>query len=153
MKVLTAIAMATVLSGSAFAEDLQHVPDSELALGGIKLDDNKAQVIERLGQPTRVVATGDFYDPVLEYPGLRISLYENRLVGELESTNPARCTPAGACPGMTGQQVKAVYGPAMTARRGDEEFLEYYAASGVSCWLQIAAPKGIVVSIAVKCQP
>ncbi|MGE0665603.1 MAG: hypothetical protein AB7O49_03495 [Sphingomonadales bacterium] len=142
--------MAALLSTPALAEALPKVPDSELAVGGIRTGDSEASVVRRLGEPVRKAETDEIR---LEYAGLTIWLDERVGVTDIKSIDPKYCTPSKVCVGMALAQVRSVYGEVMIVQRGDGKVVEYIPSSGDPCWLQLALSGDSVTSVAVRCQP
>jgi len=152
MKGSLCFALFFLAAGSALAKEPSLVGDKELALGGIALGDTEAVVLASLGRARRTTDNGDFLNVKMEYSGLTVWLGEERRVGEMLSTSPKHCTPAGVCPGMPFAQLVAKYGPPLVADREDGRFMEY-PSSQSSCWLQISVHKGVVKSVRAECQP
>jgi len=153
MPTIASALFALVVAASSSAAKLPTVPDSELSISGVVLDDNESLVERTLGKPKRVTDTGDFLNIQMDYPGLTIWLGEGRRVGEILSTSPEHCTPGGICPGMALSQVEALYGPPLVATREDGQFMEYFPQSNFPCWLQLAVVSGVVQAVRAKCQP
>jgi len=133
-------------------------PASELSLAGVEVGETEKNVVERLGPPNERIDTGEGAE--LHYPGLVLT------VGWLEQTAPgvesrvfasraegrSACTPMGLCPGMSVAQAIALYGPTGPTVRETGVFLEFQPV-GENCWLQVYAPRDIILSLAVACQP
>lgn len=127
------------------------IPHSELALGGISIDDSEQQVRRRLGQPVDVIEELDHLDLHLHYRDLVVS-FSGDVVGSLLSVSAQSCTPAGLCPGDALERAVSLYGPPeLTDREDGITYWEYYTS--FPCWLQIAPDGSRVRSIRVACQP
>jgi hypothetical protein len=152
MSKILAILLIVLAASSPHAKQAPSITDSELALGGIAIDDSEQVVLAKLGKPANVTDTGDFLNIRLDYPGLTIWLGEGRRVGEILSTAPSQCSPSGICPGQRLSVATTKLGPALVAVREDGRFMEYPSAQS-SCWLQLAVLRGIIVSVRAECQP
>lgn len=143
--------IAIALPTGAFSAPPQGIPHSELALGGISIDDSEQQVRQRLGQPVGVTEELDHLNLHLRYPHLVVS-FSGEVVGSLLSDSPQACTPAGLCAGDALERAVALYGtPELTEREDGITYWEYYTS--FPCWLQIAPKGNRVSSIRVACQP
>jgi len=148
-------ALAIALSASATTGTF---PASELSIGGVTSGATEGDVLTHLGSPTRRVETGEGTE--LHYPGLVVTVGwleqkapgSQRRVIALFGTGRNACTPQGICPGMPASAVVRLYGHAQQTERETGSFLEYQPA-GLSCWLQISAPSGVIQTVAVACQP
>ena len=149
---LLALLLASAQAGAV------TIPDSELSLGGVALGDTEATVIQRLGPPNRRVDTGEGMR--LDYPGLTVwtGFLEDpakpgatRQVSELLSTSADACTPAGLCPAQRLSDAFLGRHLDLVLREGGT-FLEA-PASESSCWLQLTAREGRVLSVRAECQP
>ena len=150
------LALVTViLAGTSLAGE---IPPSELSIGGVVSGATEASVMRHLGKPSRRVDTGDGIE--LHYPGLVVTVGwleqkapgAQRRVLALHGTGPRACTPRGLCPGMPVSEARRLYGPVAPVERSYGSFLEYQP-EGLACWLQVSAPRAIVESVAVACQP
>lgn len=93
----------------------------------------------------------DVFLPVtLSYPGIVVSLDEQGVGGVL-STSRKFCTPVGICPGMTYEQVTAVYGKSDSYERDGHVFRDYLWNDG--CWLRIRFESDVAVSVETTCSP
>jgi hypothetical protein len=149
------VAIMVLLSSPAFA---CGIPPSEVSLGGVEVGETEKSVVEILGAPSERVETGEGTE--LRYPGLTLT------VGWLEQAAPgverrvfasraegrSVCTPKGLCPGMAVAEAARLYGPTESKVRETGTFLEYQPV-GEHCWLQVNAPEGTILSLAVACQP
>ena len=148
-RILASIAVA--IPAATLSAPPQGIPQSELALGGISIDDSEHQVRERLGQPAGITEELDHLNLHLRYQHLVVS-FSGDVVGSLFSESPQACTPAGLCPGDPLERAVALYGaPELTERENGVTYWEYYTS--VPCWLQIGPEGGLVGSIRVACQP
>lgn len=141
-----------LLPGISAAGQPVPVSDAELSLGGVAIGDTEEAVLATLGRPVRVVDTDDALAVRMDYDGLTVWLGEGRRVGEVLSTSPTYCTPAGACPGLAFARVVAKYGQAVVADREDGRFMEYPGTES-ACWLQVAVHGEVVASVRAECQP
>jgi hypothetical protein len=104
-----------------------------------------------LGAPLSRTDSGEGF--TLTYAGLQVVVGAGDFgVYEVVSTNAKYCTPSKLCPGMSEAQVQHLYGKPVLAQRETGRFLEYQP-TGSNCWLQVSAPKGIVKSLRIACQP
>ena len=163
--VLTALALlflsartVATESDTAVSVSSEQLLASELSVGGVSIDATEARVVERLGEPSRRVETGDGTE--LHYPGLVVTVgwFESqaqerqRGVFALHGTGRKACTPRGLCPGMAASAATRLYGPMKPFQRSYGAFLEYQPAD-TSCWLQVSAPGRVIESVGVACQP
>lgn len=154
MRNILAIA-ALVLSSSALAGEISA---SELSIGGIASGASEASVLRQLGKPLKRIDTGEGIE--LLYPGLVVTIGwlepkapgVQRRVLALRGTGPRACTPRGLCPGMAASEAVRFYGPVRPVKRSYGTFLEYQP-QGLTCWLQVLAPRATVESVGVACQP
>ena len=127
------------------------VSDRELSLGGIAIGDTAAQVVSRLGEPTRKVPEQGFLDLHYEYANLRVS-FNGGIVAGLQADTRGACTPKGLCPGDRLDRMRVLYGAPIVSDRETGRYYEYIGGDA-ACWLQIRAKDKRVVSIEVACQP
>jgi len=129
----------------------RSISESELVIGGISIGEHERNVKQRLGAPRSRTDSGEGFR--LAYAGLKVEVGAGDYgVYEIVSTNAKYCTPSKLCPGMSEAHARRLYGEPVMAERETGSFLEYYP-SGSTCWLQISAPKGIVKTLRVACQP
>jgi hypothetical protein len=134
----------------AYAEQ-GAVSDRELSLGGVAIGDTAAQVVSRLGEPTRKVPEQDFLDLHYDYANLRVS-FNGGIVAGLQAETRAACTPKGLCPGDRLDRMRTLYGEPIVSDRETGRSYEYIGGDA-GCWLQIRAKGKRVASIEVACQP
>ncbi len=151
MKNLVTSALALIVACTAVSAFGQSISASEFVIGGIAIGQHERAVMQRLGAPLSRTDSGEGF--TLTYAGLHVEVGAGDYgVYEVVSTNSKYCTPSKLCPGMSEAQVQHLYGRPVMAERETGRFLEYYAP-GSTCWLQVSAPKGIVKSLRVACQP
>ena len=150
MRKILAIVLLVLAASPSHAMQTSSITDSELSLGGIALGDTEQVVVAKLGKAARITDTGE--NLRLDYPGLTIWLGEEHRVGEVLSTSSAQCSPSGICPRQSLSSLKERFGPPQVADREDGRFMEYPSVQS-SCWLQLAALQGIIVSVRAECQP
>ena len=144
-------ALALVVACTAVPVFGQSISASELVLGGIAMGQHERTVMQRLGAPLSRTDSDEGF--TLAYAGLHVDVGAGDFgVHEVVSTNAKYCTPSMLCPGMSEAQVQHLYGKPVLVQRATGRFLEYQPP-GSTCWLQISAPKGIVKSLRVACQP
>ncbi len=135
-----------------------EIPASELSISGVASGASEANVLRHLGQPLKRVDAGEGIE--LIYPELVVTIgwLEQQAPGvprrviALHGTGPSACTPSGLCPGMPTSEAVRLYGAAKQTKRSYGTFLEYQP-QGLSCWLQVSAPRATVESVGVACQP
>jgi hypothetical protein len=142
---LLAVPMHSATSATSFIED------SELALGGVSIGQPESAVLSMLGEPRRIVETGDHLAVRMEYTGLTVWLHGESRVEEILSTSADHCTPAGVCPGAASAAVIKTYGPPLTVDDSEGQYLEYTAAES-ACWLRFDLSGAVVQSVRVACQ-
>ena len=144
-------ALALTVGCTAVPAFSQSISASELVIGGIAIGQHERAVIQHLGMP--LSRTGSDEGSALTYAGLQVEVSTGDFgVYDVVSTDARYCTPSKLCPGMSEAEVQHLYGRPVMAEREAGRFLEYQP-TGSACWLQISAPKGIVKSIRVACQP
>ncbi len=126
------------------------VPGTELSLGGVVLGDTPAHVQAVLGKPARSSPEEGAYDLRFQYPGLEIVFGGGAQT--IISTDPAYCTPAGACPGMSLKHLENLYGLGVHQRRsiGDSVL---YSSPSEECFIQALVTENVVKTLVVLCQP
>ena len=144
-------ALALIVACTAVPALGQRISASELVIGGIEIGQHERTVMQRLGAPLSRTSSDEGF--TLTYAGLHVEVGAGDFgVYDVVSTDAKYCTPSKLCPGMSEAQVRHLYGKPMLARRETGRFLEYQP-TGSTCWLQVSAPKGIVKSLRVACQP
>ena len=147
---MKAVLVLGVLAIGTSAMASGRVPDSELAIGAIRLGQDEKSVIRTLGLPkSRSYTEHNFLPHELNYPGVTVGLDDNG-VGGMVATSSKFCTPSGACPGMSFSKIRKLYGAPVIAKRESGTFMEYY---GDGCWLQFAVRRSVVKSLGIACQP
>jgi hypothetical protein len=122
------------------------------SIGGITLGTDHAAVIALLGQPRQVVHTGDALDPLLEYEGFSIWLWDGRGVAQVRSTDAKYCLTVGVCPGTSVADLGAKLGPPL-GRPDIGEGRNDYAVEAEACWLEATVTRSVVSALELKCQP
>ena len=151
MKSALLLLLLSVIAGGVSARETGRISETELKLGGIAIGLSEAEVRKLAGPPRERENTGEGFK--LGYPGLLVYVgADGHGVYDLVSTNPKRCTPSKVCPGMAIDAVNRLYGRPEVAVRETGTFIEYYP-KGISCWLQVSAPQGVVISLRIACQP
>jgi hypothetical protein len=144
-------ALALIVACTAVPAFGRSISSSELVIGGITIGQNERTVIHRLGAPMSRADSDE--GSTLTYAGLQVEVGAGDFgVYGVVSTNAKYCTPSKLCPGMSEAQLQRLYGKPVIAERETGRFLEYQP-TGSNCWLQVSAPKGIVKSLRVACQP
>jgi len=129
----------------------QNISMAELSIGGIAIGQTEQDVVKRLGTPSKRENTGEGY--LLAYPGFEVYVGVGSYgVFEVVSRNPEHCTPSKVCPGMPISGANRIYGAPVVASRESGTYFEY-TPEGNSCWLQVSAPKDIILSMRIACQP
>ena len=125
--------------------------DDALGLGGLRLGQSESSVVAALGTPTRrTEAEADYLPVVLEFEGLVVRLDEQGL-GGAESMSSRYCTPAGACPGMSYEHLRRLYGKNLVEHTGVPGAVAYVHGDG--CWLEFKRSAAVVMSIELACSP
>jgi hypothetical protein len=122
------------------------------SIGGISLGSDQAAVIAALGQPRHVVRTGDALDPLLEYEGISIWLWDGRGVAQVRSTDAKYCLTVGVCPGTSVADLRAKLGTPL-GRPDIGEGRNDYAVEAEACWLEATIASSVVTALELKCQP
>lgn len=139
------------LAGVSSAAEKQHIAEAELSLGGVVVGQSEKDVIKRQGAPRKRTDMGEGF--LLAYPGLDVYVgAEGYGVFDVVSKSAAYCTPSKVCPGMSVSLITRIYGKPVVAVREQGTFLEYTPEDS-TCWLQVSAPRGIIRSLRIACQP
>ncbi len=149
MKAITLSLLLLSLVGVSRSAEKQHIAETELNLGGVVVGQSEQDVIKRLGAPRKRTDTGEGY--LFAYPGLDVYVGSYG-VFDVVSKSAEHCTPSKVCPGMPVSKVKQAYGDPVVAEREQGTFLEYTPEDS-TCWLQVSAPKDIIRSLRIACQP
>lgn len=123
---------------------------SQLALGGVTLGDQPAQVLTVLGEPLSKVGAKGVYVETWKYSGLEITFSGGAEI--ISSTEGTFCTPAGVCPGMSLSKADDAYGTGTRQTRSNGQFVTYSAPGG-DCVLEAKIVKQTIRRLSVLCQP
>ena len=151
MKPPLALVAALATGAAAWGEECTIVNDAELSLGGLAVGIPESAVRARFGSPSRGPKSGDDEYLRLEYPGLTVWIGAGHVVHDVASSSGQYCTPAGLCPGMPFEEVRARYGVPRVAHGNEGSFLEY-PTFNPDCRLQIAVRDRLVRSVRATCR-